>query len=106
MNKRFIGLTERTKKMLLAKKFSHCYLEGSYTDPSGRVYFEEVQPMACNPNAVFLALKREDGSWVKESLWTPAEALSKEEPMEVFTLEELGGIQIHDIQDFLQQAPA
>lgn len=105
MNKEFFGLNERAKKMISG--LTHCYLEGKYTDSIGRVvYVEEVQPMACNPDAVFLALQREDGSWVKESLWTPAEALSKEEPMEIFALEDLGGIQVHDIQDFLQKAPA
>jgi len=77
------------------KPFNHSYSLHKYTSPSGRVYFERVQPMACNPDAVFLALQREDGSWVKKSLWTPKEALqSIIDVPEIYNLEELGGVQL------------
>lgn len=45
-----------------------------YIFPNGMVYFEEVQeaPWASGPH-FFTALKDDNGSWIKESLWTDKE---------------------------------
>lgn len=54
--------------------FGDEYITHKYTFPDGRVYHENVQaaPRSSGP-VFFLALKDENGNWVRESLWTQEE---------------------------------
>lgn len=56
--------------------FKNNYPLMKYTFPDGRILFEKVQaePWSSGP-MFFLALKDEQGKWVKKSLWTEKEMM-------------------------------